>query len=83
MKTKVAGAQIVVDSGIRPVCFSRKWPGVFIRSGALAESPNCQIAWAENVVASRKGRSTSIPFFSASRAKEIATSGPSAMASPQ
>lgn len=44
MKTKVAGAQIVVDSGSRPVCCSRKWPGVFIRSRALAESPNCQIA---------------------------------------
>ena len=69
MKTKVAGAQIVVDSGIRPVCFSRKWPGVFIRSGALAESPNCQIDPAADVVASRNGKSTSIPFFSASRAK--------------
>ena len=69
MKTTVTGAQIVVDSGSRPICFSRKWPGVFIRSGALAESPNCQIDPAAAVVASRNGKSTAIPFFSASRAK--------------
>ena len=56
---------------------------MFIRSGALAESPNCQIAWAEKVVASRNGKSTAMPFLSASRAKYTATSGPSAIASPQ
>ena len=69
MKTKVDGAQMVVDSGTRPVCFSRKCPGVFIKSGALAESPNCQIEPAAAVVASRNGKSTSMPFLSASRAK--------------
>ena len=65
----VVGAQMVVESGMRPVCFSRKCPGVFIRSGALAESPNCQTDPAAVVVASRKGKSTTMPFFSASRAK--------------
>ena len=69
MGTASYGAQIVVDSGIRPVRVSRKWPGVFIRRGALAESPNCQIEAAAAVVASRNGKSMTIPFFSASRAK--------------
>jgi hypothetical protein len=64
-----AGDQIVVHSGITPVVFSRKCPGVAMSSGALPENPNCQIDPAPASVASRKRKSTGVSLRSDSRAK--------------
>jgi hypothetical protein len=68
-RTIAAGDQIVVESGMTPVVFSRKWPGVAIKSGALAEKPNCQTDPAPASVARRKRKSIAIPLRSASRAQ--------------
>ena len=79
-----AGAdQMVVRRSITPTVSCRKWPGVAIRSGALAERPNCQTDWAAAIVASRNGKSTGMPFFSAAALKWIAMSGASATPRPQ
>ena len=64
-----AGDQMVVDSGMTPTVFSRKWPGVATSSGALAENPNCQTAFAAQITASKKRKSILTPLRSASRAK--------------
>lgn len=82
-KAIAAGAKMVVRSGISPVVPSRKCPGVFIRSGALAENPNCQMEVAAPVTLSRKGKSTTMPLASASLAKYTAMSGLRAVPRPQ
>src|SRR6266404_8639311 len=52
-----AGDQIVLESGITPITFWRKCPGVATSNGALADKPNCQSACAAVVTASRNGKS--------------------------
>jgi len=74
---------MVVVSGMIPVVFSRKCPGVAISSGALPEKPNCQIDPAPASVASRNRKSIGIPLRSDSLAKWIAMTGDSAIDSPQ
>ena len=75
----VAGAQSVVLSGMTPVVFSRKCPGVAMSSGALPEKPNCQIAPAPARQARRNRKSMGMPFFSASLAKWIPMIGDNAI----
>ena len=81
--TSVAGAQIVVASRSVPISSARKCPGVATRSGALADSPNCQIEWAPARIAWRNRKSTGSPLSSACRAKWMAIIGPSATPRPQ
>ena len=68
-RTMAAGDQMVVLSGMMPVVFSRKCPGVAINSGALPDSPNCQIAPTPASVERRKRKSTGSRLRSASFAK--------------
>ena len=81
--TSAAGDQIVVRSGRIPVSCSRKWPGVAISSGALADRPNCHTDPAPARIACRNRKSTGRPLASACFAKWIAIIGPSARPSPQ
>ncbi len=78
-----AGDQIVVLSGMIPVVFSRKCPGVAINSGALPENPNCQIEPAPASVANKNKKSIGMPLRSACLAKWIAITGDSAIERPQ
>jgi len=64
-----AGDQIVEPSVMIPVLCWRKWPGVAMSSGALAERPNCQTAPAPASVANINRKSTPMPLRSASLQK--------------
>ena len=78
-----AGDQMVVLNGMTPACCSRKLPGVAIRSGALPDKPNCQIAPPPASTDISQRKSIGIPLRSAWLAKWIAITGDSAIDRPQ